>query len=151
MKNLIIISFFLICIQFCFAQSTPLTEEEKNIKIFKEMFSEFAEKRDMSKIDHYYSNDFLLDSNHKIYDYPVYKKQQTDIFKTLKNLKVINYDDLFAKNDKVVSRMTIELTNKDSKVDTYYVILIAQLKNNKIYRIWEVTYPSWSEKLPIGN
>lgn len=48
-------------------EKTVMTEENKNISVVKEMFSEFAEKLDINKLDTYYSKDFVLESNGKKY------------------------------------------------------------------------------------
>jgi hypothetical protein len=122
--------------------------ETANMQLVKEMFSQVSEKRDISKIDAYYSQDFMLVSNNDSFNYKVYKKQQADIFKILAKLEVLHYDDMFAKNDKVVANMAIRLTLKNKTTHTFYVMLIAQIKDHKIYRIWEITYPTWSDKLP---
>lgn len=154
-KNLLI---FIACVLFCstaFAHQAPgilntvknTSQQSVNIKIVKQMFSQFAEKRDMSKFDVYYAKDFVLDSNGKTYNYQQYKNLEAKIYKTLKNLKVLRYDDIFAAQNKVVARMSIQLVNNASQVNTFKVILIAEIKNNKITHIWEITYPSWSDKL----
>lgn len=130
-----------------YAQSNTLTPEEKNINIVKNMFSEFAEKLDVNKFDEYYSKDFILESNNQTYDAQAYKNLEQKIYKTLTSLKVTNYKDIFVAGDKVVSRMTIKLTHKDGKANEFDVILIALIKDNKINKIWEITYPSWSDKL----
>lgn len=152
MKKILIgiFSLFFVNISVAMSRAPQVPEQQtdqKNISIVKQMFTEVSEKRDLSKFDDFYARDFLLVSNNKKYGYEVYKKQQQDIFKKLASLKVLSYEDIFAANDKVVSRMSIKLNMKDGVTHTFYLIAIFRLKNDKIDRIWEITYPTWEDKL----
>jgi ketosteroid isomerase-like protein len=156
MKRILISIFSLFFVNLSFAmsgapQAPEQQVEQKNISIVKQMFAEVSEKRDLSKFDDFYARDFLLVSNNKNYGYSVYKKQQQDIFKKLESLKVLSYEDIFATKNKVVSRMSIKLNMKDGVTHTFYLIAIFRLKNDKIDRIWEITYPTWDDKLPTGQ
>lgn len=139
---------FILCLTIYAASNEPVNKQSKNIQLVKDMFSQVSEARDMSKFDQFYSKDFVLVSNNKTYDYENYKKGQEDIFKVLQSLKVLSYDDIFAENDKVVSRMSIKLTKKTGETHIFYLIAIIHVKDNKIDRVWEITYPTWSDKLP---
>jgi len=122
-----------------------------NVMIVKQMFSKFAEHRDMNKFDTYYSKDFVLDSNGKTYSYAQYKALEANIYKTLASLKVLRYDDIFSSQNKVAARMFIRLVNKAGQVNVFQVILIAEIKNNKISHIWEITYPNWSDRVKVNK
>lgn len=128
------------------ANTSP--QEQQNIQLLQGLFTQVSEKLSMRYFEDYYSPTFVLVSNNTSYSYETYKSQQANIFKQLKQLKVLQYEDIFAKDDKVVSRMSIKLTFKDNKSYIFYVILIALVKDGKIQNIWETTYPSWSDKLP---
>lgn len=127
------------------------SRDEKNIASFKHIFSEVSEKLDASQMDRYYTQDFILESNGEQYNYQVYKKQQVEIFKTLKKLRVIRYENLFSSKNYVAGRMVILLQKKDKTQFKFYVIILAQIKNNKVHRIWEMTSPRWDDKLPNGK
>jgi len=118
-----------------------------NIDTFKGMFHNFAEKRDMTQFDRYYAKDFVLTSNAKKYNRATYKSLEANIYKTLKSLEVIKYKSIFSCGNKVVSRMVIKLVKKGGESHQFLVFIIAKIDHNKISRIWEVTYPSWSDKL----
>jgi ketosteroid isomerase-like protein len=141
--------FICACMTTVFACISP-TVHMDNSMIVRNMFKEFAEGLDVSKLDKYYSHDFILESNTVTYDYQTYKNLETNIYKTLKSLHV-QYEDIFSTANKVTARMKITLTHKDGKVNDFYVILIARLHEGKIDRIWEITYPSWSDKLPAAQ
>lgn len=143
MKKLILFICFIALPPYIYASENS-SLQQKNIELIKNMFSEFADKRDISKLDNFYSKDFTMESNGQHYNYQEFKNVEQSIFKKIKNQKD-TYHDIFATSDKVVSRMTIKLTHQDGKIDEYQVILIALIKDNKIAKIWEVTYPDWSK------
>ncbi len=117
-------------------------EDQKNIDLIKEMFSEFAEKMDPSKCEKYHSKDFVMVSNDITWDYEQYKRAHEEMYPKRKSLKVA-YEDIFAKGDKVTAFVRIHIENKDGTTQDFMVILIAQIQGDKIHRLWEVTYPSW--------
>jgi ketosteroid isomerase-like protein len=119
---------------------------EKNIATIKAMFTEFAEKRDVSKMDNYYTKDFKLESNGTTYNYQQYKEMHEGFFKTLKSLSVTRYTDMFATADKVASRMWIKLVNASGDSHEFQVVFIAGMKDGKIDRLVEVTYPAWNSQ-----
>lgn len=120
---------------------------DKKVDLIKSMFSNTSEKLDASNLDKYYNQDFILVSNDKSYNYSVYKKQQEDVFKQLSSIKVTKYEDIFSAGNKVTGMVKIKLTKKDGVIYDFSVIFIALIKNNKISRIWEITYPTWEEKV----
>ena len=114
----------------------------------KSMFHQFAEKMDMRQFDRYYAKDFVLVSNQVTYQEKAYRALEAGIFKKLKSLKVLKYNDIFSSSNKVAARMAIALTEKSGVKKTFHVILIARInESNKIDRIWEMTYPTWQDKL----
>ena len=54
---------------------------------------------------------------------------------------------MLEENEKVAGRIWITTSRSNETPKKIEVILIAQFKDNKIYRLWELTYPDWS-KLP---
>lgn len=146
MKKLIFGFCIFICSQLAFGSSSS-AQENANISLVKEMWSEYAEKLDNSKLDSYFSKKFILHSNDEQETYDQFNKEQATIYNKLKSLKVTSYDDLIAKDDKVIGRVAIKLTSKQGKSKTYNIIFIAAIKDHKIETIWEVTYPDWDDKL----
>src|SRR3990167_10432339 len=122
MRRLIIFICLLFSCVSGFSCNVDHRQEKQNIAIVKNMFSEFAEKLDINKLDTYYSKDFILESNGEHYDYQAYKKLEGDIYKTLSSLKVTRYDDIFTTANKVVSRMTIKLVHQDGKTNEFQLI-----------------------------
>lgn len=147
MKRIRRAAFLLMNLLFATQVFGAATIETKNIQIVKNMFADFAENMNLASIDTYYTKDFVLESNGEKFNYEQYKKVEADIYKTLKSLKVTSYDDIFSSGNKVVSRMSMKLVNKNGKVHEFQLIMIALIRDNKIAHIWEVTYPSWSDKV----
>ena len=115
------------------------------------MFRDFSEAKNITVIDQYYSKDFVLVSNLKTYSYAAYKKQQKSIFKKIKRLHVLSYDDLFYSGNQVAGRVIIRLTMRTGVIHTFHVIFIAKIYQGKIIRLWEMTNPTWSDKLVINH
>jgi hypothetical protein len=146
MRNVLIGFCLLLSSQLAFgSSSTP--QEAKNIALIKALFTEYAEKLDSSKLDNYFSKNFILVSNNEQDNYAKFKKEQTLLFNNLQSLKMLSIDDLIAKDNKVVGRVSLKLTPKSGEPQVYYDIFIAQIKDHKIEKMWEVLYPSWDEKL----
>lgn len=118
------------------------------IHLLKEMFSEMVIKKDASLIPKYYHKDFLLYTNGIEMDYSAYVTMHENIYKSSIEYSV-KYDDetLFDKADKVAGRIWITTKKPGELVKEIEVLLIAEYKEDKLYRLWELTYPDWS-KLP---
>ncbi len=116
------------------------------ISKFKEMFEEMVIKKDASLIPHYYHPEFVLYANGKEMDYPAYLELHEEIYKTPITYKV-DYDEvtLLEQDDKVAGRVYITTKQPNESPKEIEVILITQYKDDKIYRIWELTYPDWSQ------
>lgn len=145
MKNLLIGICLLMSSGFAFASATT-TQENSNLALIKDMFSQYAEKLDNSKIESYFSKNFQLVENNEKEKYEDFKKEQDTIFKSLKSLKILSYEDVIAKDDKVVGRVSMKLNAKNGQSKTYYVMFVATIKDNKIEKIWQLVYPNWDEK-----
>lgn len=125
--------------------NTP--DEKKNIKLVENMFSEMAEKMDAKKIDQFYSPDFIMVSNDTTMNFKQFKEYHENAFRKRRSLSVKKpFDDIFAKDQKVVGRTKITLEALNGKKDTFDVMFIALIEDHKIKRLWEVTYPGWKGK-----
>lgn len=142
---------FMLSLIFFSASYANATENINSINILKSMFHNVSEAKNIKEFDKYYDKNFILESNGQTFNYTVYKKQQAEIFNTIKSLTILKYDDVFSSGDKVATRINIKLVKNSGEILNFYVILIAQIKNNKIYRMWELTYPGWNDKLPTGK
>lgn len=117
-------------------------------EILKEMFSEMVEKKNASLIPKYYHKDFKLYANGQTQNYDYFLEFHENIYKTDIQYQVSYDEEVFVEQgDKISGRVFFVITTSDKPVRDLEVILIAQFKENKIFRIWELCYPDWS-KLP---
>lgn len=121
------------------------------IEKLKQMFNHVVLKKDASLIPDYYHQDFLLYTNDQEMNYEAFLSSHQKYYATPIQYN-IEYDEetLFEHKEKVAGRVWITTTRPNEPARKIEVILIAQFKENKIYRLWELTYPDWS-KLPAFN
>ncbi len=117
----------------------------------KEMFYEMVVKKDPSKIPDYYDPEFLLYTNAGSMDYEAFLASHHKIYATPIEYE-IEYDEetLLEEGDKMAGRIWITTRRPNEPKVRIEVMLIAQFRENRIYRIWELTYPDWSQ-LPAFN
>ena len=118
------------------------------LRKFKEMFERMVIKKDATLIPFYYHKDFVLYGNNQEMTYETYLKFHQEIYKTSIQYDV-TYDEetLLEQEEKIAARIWITTSSPNEPPKEIEVILIALFKDDKIYRIWELTYPDWS-KMP---
>ncbi len=52
---------------------------------------------------------------------------------------------LLEQGNKVAGRLFITTKRPNEEAQEIEVMLIAEYKGNKLYRVWELTYPDWSK------
>lgn len=116
------------------------------IDLLKEMFAEMVIKKDAALIAHYYHPDFLLYTNGQEMDYQTFLTSHQEYYKTEISYEVA-YDEptLLEQEQKVAGRVYITTKRPNEAAKEIEVILIAEYKENKLYRLWELTYPDWSQ------
>lgn len=116
------------------------------IPLLKEMFAEVALAKNDKAIPKYYDKDFELYSNGKMIRLNEYLHLHESIYKTPIQYK-IRYDDttLVEQGNRVAARLFITTKNPNENAHEIEVILIAEYKKDKLYRLWELTYPDWSK------
>lgn len=119
-----------------------------HVNKLKEMFTNMVERKDASLIPFYYHPDFLLYTNGQVTNYEDFLTSHQAYYATEKNY-IVEYDEdtLLAQGEKVAGRIWITVSVPGEQSKKIEVMLIAHYKEDKIYRLWELTYPDWS-KLP---
>lgn len=138
---------FLLCLLnlfFSFAQTA--IADQSHITILREMFDKVTVEKNDRVIPLYYDKDFELYSNGKKMDFDAFLKIHRDIYKTSIQYKV-RYDEktFVEQGNRVAGRLFITTKKPNELAREIEVILIAEYKNNKLYRLWELTYPDWSK------
>jgi hypothetical protein len=118
------------------------------IALLKEMFDNMVVKKNASTIPTYYHPEFLLYSNGKTMDYAENIRFHEEVYQTPIQYSIA-YDEetIVEQGDKVAARIWITTSKPDRKPTKIEVMIIAQYKQDKIYRAWELTYPNW-EQMP---
>lgn len=115
------------------------------IEKLKEMFEEMTVKKNASQVPVYYHQNFLLYTNEQIMDYDTFLNLHYDYFATpIKYEVAFDEETLLEQGEKVAGRVWITTSKPNEPAKKIEVILIAQFKDDKIYRLWELTYPDWS-------
>lgn len=117
------------------------------IDLLKEMFAEMVVKKDASLIPKYYHKDFLLYTNEIYHDYEKFLATHQEVYATDIQYKVTYDDDCWVVQgeEKLAGRVYISVKKPNEPVKDIEIILIAQYKDKKLYRLWELTYPDWSK------
>jgi len=139
--------FFILLAVLCVGCDSKITLNRNHLNLFKEMFQEVTVKKQADKIPDYYHKDFILISNGKEMNYEEFLSFHQNISETPIQYTVEYDEPTFVEEDnKVSGRMwiTVQLPDEDPK--EIEVILIAQYKGDKLYRLWELTHPDWSRE-----
>ena len=114
----------------------------------KDMFHEMVLKKDAAMIPEYYHPEFLLYTNQETMDYRGFLESHRKFYATPIQYQ-IEYDEAawVEQGEKIAGRVWITTSLPKEEPRKIEVILIAQYKSGKIYRLWELTYPDWS-KMP---
>lgn len=115
-------------------------------KQLKRMFSEMVVKKNVDLIQEFYHPDFILYTNgqHILYqqfvaDHKKYYASPIEYY--------IDYDEeSFVESDnKIAARVWITTKHPPENERRIEVILIAEYCGDKIRKLWELTYPDWSQ------
>jgi hypothetical protein len=112
----------------------------------KDMFNQMVLKKNASLIPFYYHEGFLLYTNDIQTNYTEFLESHQKYYATAIQYQV-EYDEetLLEQDERVAARVWITTTKPGESAKRIEVILIAQYKQDKIYRLWELTYPDWSK------
>lgn len=116
------------------------------INLLKEMFSEMVVKKDAGLIPKYYHPEFVLYANRETQAYQEFYDAHVEYYK-LPRQYFVEYDEAawVEQNDKLAGRVFITTKQPEQSDINFEVILIVQYKDSKIYRIWEITSPDWTQ------
>lgn len=118
----------------------------KNSEKMQEMFVNMVIKKNSELIKQYYHKDFKLYANGIEQSYEDFVAGHEKIYNTNIQYKVdIDHETITEGGNKVALRVFITTSMPDAKPTEIEVILIASYKEGKIYRLWELTRPDWSQ------
>lgn len=131
---------------FLIISQISIAAHQSRVALLKEMFDKVTVEKNDKAIPLYYDNDFELYSNGNRMKYDAYLQMHKDIYKTSIQYKV-RYDDknFVEQGNRVAGRLFITTKKPNEQAREIEVIFIAEYKGNKLYRLWELTYPDWSK------
>lgn len=123
-----------------------MTEIPSTRQLLQEMFSEMVVKKDASLISHYYHPDFILDTNGQKQDYEAFSAGHEKVYATDITYKVGYDDETWVESaTKVAARVRIKTQRPSEAPVEFEVVLIATYVDRKIHRLWELTWPDWTQ------
>ena len=140
-KFMVFLAPFFLMIQAGYAGTSP-----HYLPLLKEMFTKVTIEKNSEAIPTYYDKNFECLSNGKKMNFKDFLKMHQEIYKTPIQYS-IRYDELtlLEQGNKVAGRIFITTKQPNEEAREIEVILIAEYKGNKLYRVWELTYPDWSK------
>ncbi|MFC6712669.1 nuclear transport factor 2 family protein [Branchiibius cervicis] len=111
-----------------------------------EMFDRMVVAKDASLLEHYYDPGFRLATNGATQTYAEFAAGHETVYATAIGYD-IRYDDAawVEGADRVAGRVWITTTRPGEEPTEVEVVLIATLKDGRIHRLWELTWPDWSQ------
>ena len=116
------------------------------------MFAEVIGKKNSSLIPSYYHHEFVLYANGQVTNYEEFLSSHQQHLSSTK-IYQFEYDDetFIEKDGKLAGRIWITVSVPNGTPHKIEVVLIVQYKDGKIFRIWETTFPDWSQLPEFQN
>ena len=110
-----------------------------------EMFERVVIPKNAELIEAYYHPEFTLTSNGIVQGYAEYARGHRDVYATEIRYAVRYDEDSWVESDdRVAARMWITTERPPQPPTEIEVMLIATYLDNRLYRLWELTWPDWS-------
>lgn len=121
-------------------------------ELLQEMFSEMVVKKDASLIAHYYHPDFILETNGQKQNYDAFAEGHRNVYAT-EVTYAIRYDDAtwVESPESIAARVWIKTQRPNEAPVEFEVVLIATYLDRKIHRLWELTWPDWTQVKAFEN
>jgi len=117
-----------------------------SIALLRQMFGQMVEKKDPAAIERFYDPSFVMFSNGLTQDFEAFAASHRTLYATQISYSVEYDEDAWVEAlDKVAARVWITTSRPDESPTRIEVVLIAAFNDGRITRVWETTWPSWSE------
>lgn len=115
------------------------------IELLKEMFEKVTIEKNSEAIPQHYHPDFIMITNQQEMSYEDFYRSHLNIYGTSIDYSIRYDEQTFVEhNDRVACRVWITTKRQNEAAVEIEVMLIAQYKDGKIFRLWELTFPDWS-------
>jgi hypothetical protein len=117
-----------------------------SIAALRQMFEQMVERKDPAAIERFYDPSFVMFSNGVNQDFEAFAASHRALYATEIRYSVEYDEDAWVETpDKVAARVWITTSRPDESPTRIEVVLIAAFNDGRITRVWETTWPSWSE------
>lgn len=109
------------------------------------MFNKMVNQKNASLISKYFHKDFLLYTNSQVMDYQTFLESHIKYYESPIQYEIRYDEEAFVENtNRLAARVWITTSHPDEAAKEIEVILIAEYKEGKLFRLWELTWPDWS-------
>ncbi|MBU9818459.1 hypothetical protein J1782_00950 [Rahnella sp. BCC 1045] len=128
-------------------KSLASSNDNLNLKyLWMSMFSEMVIKKNASLAPRFYHPEFRLVSNGQEENYNAFIDGHKKIYETDISYSVRYDESSWIENDSRIGvRMWITTKSGNEQPVEIEVIALAQYLDSLIYRVWELTWPDWSQ------
>jgi H+/Cl- antiporter ClcA len=116
------------------------------LELIREMFAQMVERKDASLVDTFYDPDFLLYTNGQVQDLAAFRAGHEAVYPTAITYRVEYDDEAWVEApDRLAGRVWITTQRPGEQPHRIEVMLIATFRAGRIHRLWELTWPDWSQ------
>ncbi len=104
-------------------------------------------EKNFSAIPQYYHPELLLYTNGVRMDYATYLETHREMYASSVHY-TLEYDEptFLEQGDKMAGRLWLTTMKDSGPPKKMEVVLIVEFKDDKIYRLWELTDPNWTKE-----
>jgi hypothetical protein len=115
-------------------------------ELMQEMFSQMVVAKDITQAERYYDPGLLLYTNGQVQDYAAFHAGHARVYPTEISYAVEYDDEAWVETgDRLAGRMWITTARPGEQATRIEVILVAVYRERRIFRLWELTWPDWSQ------
>ena len=121
-------------------------------ELLVEMFDRMVVAKDKTLIARYYDPDFVMVSNGMTQDYEEFRASHEKVYET-EIAYAVEYDDQawVETDDRVAARLWITTSRPGEDPTRLELVLIATYRDGHMHRLWELTWPNWSDLPAFEN
>jgi len=117
------------------------------VALLREMFDRMVVAKNAELIEHYYHPDFVMYSDGLSQSYAEFSESHRKLYASDISYAV-EYDEQawVEAPDRVAARVWITTSRSGEQATRIEVVVIAALRDGRIHRVWETTWPSWRDQ-----
>lgn len=132
--------------------SDPEAKSETTVARLREMFERMVIVKDADAVTDYYHPDFQMVSNGVTQDYDAFAASHSTVYETPISYRIRYDEDTWVQStDRVAGRMWITTARPGEEPTEIEIILIATYRDGLLHRLWELTWPDWSQLAAFEN